>query len=152
MAGGCLCTGQRWDNSAHSQLFSFLGSGVFRAIGRIFKEEGILGFFVYVSCCLNTFSHSLKALMALLTALPAPAETLSDQGTPTIKSVPLTSSLTIKFTPDLIFNQTFRARRKLHFFLPFFSLGASLCLSEGPFKAFVCATGTKIKCNNEIPC
>ncbi|NXV41165.1 MTCH1 protein, partial [Uria aalge] len=28
-------------------------SGVFSAIGRIFKEEGILGFFVYVSCCLN---------------------------------------------------------------------------------------------------
>lgn len=69
-----VCTGQRWNNSAHSQLFSFLGSGVFSAIGRIFKEEGVLGFFVYVSCCLNTFSHSLKALMALLAALPTPTE------------------------------------------------------------------------------
>lgn len=55
---------------AHLELFSFLGSGVFSAIGRIFKEEGILGFFVYVSCCLNTFSHSPKAPMALLAALP----------------------------------------------------------------------------------
>lgn len=55
---------------ARLQLFTLLGSGVFSAIGRIFKEEGILGFFVYVSCYLNTFSHSPKAPTALLAALP----------------------------------------------------------------------------------
>uniref|UniRef100_A0A8C0U9T1 Mitochondrial carrier homolog 1 n=1 Tax=Cyanistes caeruleus TaxID=156563 RepID=A0A8C0U9T1_CYACU len=57
-------------DSAHSQLFSFLGSGVFSAIGRIFKEEGILGFFVglvphilgdviFLWCC-NLLAHFIN--------------------------------------------------------------------------------------------
>uniref|UniRef100_A0A8C0FJA8 Mitochondrial carrier 1 n=1 Tax=Bubo bubo TaxID=30461 RepID=A0A8C0FJA8_BUBBB len=51
-------------------LFSFLGSGVFSAIGRIFKEEGILGFFVglvphilgdviFLWCC-NLLAHFIN--------------------------------------------------------------------------------------------
>ncbi|XP_055584015.1 mitochondrial carrier homolog 1 isoform X1 [Falco cherrug] len=55
---------------AHLQLFSFLGSGVFSAIGRIFKEEGILGFFVglvphilgdviFLWCC-NLLAHFIN--------------------------------------------------------------------------------------------
>uniref|UniRef100_A0A8D2M9K7 Mitochondrial carrier 1 n=1 Tax=Zonotrichia albicollis TaxID=44394 RepID=A0A8D2M9K7_ZONAL len=53
-----------------SCLFSFLGSGVFSAIGRIFKEEGILGFFVglvphvlgdviFLWCC-NLLAHFIN--------------------------------------------------------------------------------------------
>lgn len=88
-----------------SLFFSFLGSGVFSAIVRIFKEEGILGFFVYVSC-LNTVSCSQKMPVALLVMNPTSLkgvvlssllpETLSDCRTFTslpraqIKSVALT--------------------------------------------------------------
>ncbi|KFM03280.1 Mitochondrial carrier 1, partial [Aptenodytes forsteri] len=55
---------------ARLQLFTFLGSGVFSAIGRIFKEEGILGFFVglvphilgdviFLWCC-NLLAHFIN--------------------------------------------------------------------------------------------
>uniref|UniRef100_A0A8C2TC32 Mitochondrial carrier 1 n=1 Tax=Coturnix japonica TaxID=93934 RepID=A0A8C2TC32_COTJA len=57
-------------NGSSASLFSFLGSGVFSAIGRIFKEEGILGFFVglvphilgdviFLWCC-NLLAHFIN--------------------------------------------------------------------------------------------
>lgn len=60
--------GRRWGRPCTCTAPVLSCSGVFSAIGRIFKEEGILGFFVYVSCCFDTFSRHLKVLIALQAA------------------------------------------------------------------------------------